>query len=359
MLTKVARTDYNRFSKWKVLAHQDRLREIAAGRIPNPVEWVIYPSNVCGYKCGHCIMAKEHVDHRMMLSKDAMMKIPGDAKRNGVKCVIFSGGGDPLLNKHTLAAAEGLKRVGIRVGINNQGYLLDDPRPFDFVRFSVDAATPETYQRIHRVPKADGWRRVNENIDRVAALRAKGCQIELGLAFLITPTNWNEAEMFCHWAQLFEPDFVHIRPAYLDAAYIQKEYPMGGDLLKSEIVPQLQETAKRMESQYSNVYFRVDKFDGYWSKKLYSKCRANTLLAVTSGDGAFLICQDRGISKEEEYLRWGDYNTQSFEKIWQSDEHRKVMDAIDLDKCPRCVENGMNEIIEHCVINDSLKMDLL
>ena len=107
------------------------------------------------------------------------------------------------------------------------------------------------------------------------------------------------------------------------------------------------------------MFFRVDKFEGFWTKKLYSKCRANPLIAVTSGDGAFLICQDRGIRKEESYLRWGDYNTQSFEEIWNSPTHRKVIDSIDLDKCPRCVENGYNEIIENVFMKDDLKLDIL
>ena len=211
---------YNRFQKFKVLSHSDRIRKIVNGEIPPPVEWVIYPSNICGYRCGHCIMAKQHIDHREMLSKQAMEKIPEDAKRHEIKCVIFSGGGDPLLNPETENTAKKCKENGIFTGLNNQGYLLRDPSSFHFIRYSVDAATSETYQKIHKVPKGDGWERVNENIEKHAYLRSKGEDIEMGLAFLITPTNYEETELFCDWAQSYKPDFVHLRPAFLDTDYI-------------------------------------------------------------------------------------------------------------------------------------------
>lgn len=359
MGNKKSHPDYNRFQKFKILAHSDKISEIVNGGIPSPVEWIIYPSNICGYRCGHCIMAKEQSDHRGLLSRFAMEKIPTDATVYGIKTVIFSGGGDPLINPYTIESARRCKENGIFTGLNNQGYLLEDPSAFNFIRYSVDAATPETYQAIHRVPKADGWERVNTNIRRHSEMRQAGHNIEMGLAFLITPTNWEETAMFCEWAQQYNPDFIHIRPAYLDPGYLDKEYPGGGIKLKDAIIPNMRELAKYLQDKYDNVYFKINTFEGYWTPKLYDKCRSNSLMAVTSGDGAFLVCQDRGIMKEETYLRWGDYNHQTFKEIWWSEDHRNVMESIDLDKCPRCVENGMNEIIQHGFIEDKMKLNLI
>lgn len=350
----------NRFQGFKILAHSDKIRQIVKGEIPTPVEWVIYPSNICGYRCGHCIMAREHQDHRAMLSKAAMERIPSDAVRNNIRCIIFSGGGDPLLNPLTNDVARRCKAAGILTGINNQGYLLDDATPYDFVRYSVDAATPETYQEIHRVPKGDGWERVNENIAKHKALRDQGHKIEMGLAFLITPLNFHEVYQFCEWASKYEPDFIHIRPAYLEADYLDKEYPGGGIHLKDQIIPNLREMAKRIKQEFPNAYFTIEKFEGFWTAKEYSKCRATPLMAVTSGDGAFLVCQDRGIMSNENYLRWGDYNKQSFGEIWGNQEHQKVIESIDLDTCPRCVESFYNTVIEKGFVEgDLMKLDLI
>ena len=301
---------YHRFESFKVLAHADRLAMIAEDKIPAPVTWVIYPSNACSYQCGHCIMAEEQKQYRAMLSPEAMAKVPGDAIRLGIKTVVFSGGGDPLLNPKTLETARALNAQGIPTGINNQGYFLDDPTPFSFIRFSVDAATPQTYERIHRV---DGWDRVNTNISRVAKLRSNGAKIELGLAFLITPLNWEEAEDFVVWGQQYQPDFIHLRPAYLDPAYMHEDYTDGAETLQHTIIPRMAEMKERVERVWSNVFFRTDKFEGFWTPKQYSKCRANPLMAVTAADGSFLICQDRGIGGDDAALRWGNYNEQSFE----------------------------------------------
>lgn len=347
---------YNRFNSYKILAYSDKIKEILNGGIPSPVEWVIYPSNVCGYKCAHCIMAREQIDHKNTLSEKAMNQIPLDAVKHNIPCVIFSGGGDPLLNRFTNDTARKLKEAGVLVGLNNQGYLLDDPTPYDFIRYSVDAATKEVYQKIHGV---DGWDRVNRNIKNHAELRAKGKNIEMGLAFLVTPWNWTQAYDFCLWASQFNPDFIHIRPAYLDSDYLDEKYPGGGSKMKDEIIPRMRELAKKIEDDFPQAFFRIDKFEGFWTPKIYDKCRANTLMAVTSGDGAFLVCQDRGISKKEEYLRFGNYNLMNFQEIWWSDEHKEVIDSIDLENCPRCVENAYNEIIQEAFIKDKLKMVII
>lgn len=360
MTVKGMHEKINRFQGFKILAHADKIREMLNGEMPAPVEWVIYPSNICGYRCGHCIMAREQQDHRAMLSADAMAKIPEDAVKHGIKCVIFSGGGDPLLNPWTYESARKCREAGILTGINNQGYLLDDVTPFDFVRYSVDAATAETYQAIHRVPKGDGWERVNKNIAAHKKLRDQGHNIEMGLAFLITPLNFHEVYQFCEWAQQYEPDFIHIRPAYLEADYLDKEYPNGGVHLKDQVIPNLREMAKRIKADFPNAYFTIEKFEGFWTPKEYTKCRATPLMAVTSGDGAFLVCQDRGIMSNENYLRWGNYNSQSFEDIWWGAEHRKVIDSIDLVTCPRCVEAFYNLVIEKGFVEgDVMKLDLI
>jgi hypothetical protein len=140
---------------------------------------------------------------------------------------------------------------------------------------------------------------------------------------------------------------------------MEAQYPGGGKELKDVIIPKLRELSHKLQDEHKNVFFRVDKFEGFWSPKTYGKCRATPLMAVTSGDGAFLICQDRGISAEENYLRWGNYNTQTFEDIWYGAEHKAVIEKIDLPKCPRCVENAYNDVIEHVFMNDSMKVNLI
>jgi len=48
-------SDYHRFNGFKILAHADKLKQIAAGEIPYPVDLHIYPSNLCNHSCEFCL----------------------------------------------------------------------------------------------------------------------------------------------------------------------------------------------------------------------------------------------------------------------------------------------------------------
>lgn len=328
---------YNRFESFKALFHIEKLREIAVGNIPLPVEWVVYPTNTCPYNCGHCIMKVEK-QSKHSLPDEVMKKIPVDAESLGIKTVIFSGGGEPLVHGMTMNTLRKLKDKGIETGLNTNGYFLtEDASCVDYLRVSVDAATKEMYHKVHGF---DGWERVNENLKNLK--RGK----ELGIAFLVTPDNWREIADFCAWAQQFNPDFIHIRPAYLGASYLGDEDELN------ILLPDLHKLKDALELKFPNVFFRLDKFNGYWDKKKYDKCRATPLMAVLAANGSFIICQDV-------FKRFGDYNKQSFEECWFGDDHKRAIESIDIAKCPRCVENGYNEIIENCVMKDSLKANLL
>lgn len=328
---------YNRFEKYKILFYADKLEQIARGEICYPESMVVYPTYLCNYKCPHCIMQVERKGKNSM-TPELLKKVVDDAIRLDLKSVIFSGGGEPLVNKYTMPTISAIHDAGIPVGLNTNGYLLGDASKIDFLRVSVDAGTKETYQKVHGV---DGFDVITKNI-----LSIHENKIELGLAFLIGPNNWQEIIPFCEWAQQFNYDFIHIRPAWLDGDYLE-----GGDKLLS-IMPNVLKIKETVEREFRSVFFRVDKFDGYWTPRLYEKCRATPIMAVLCPDGKFAVCQDN-------FIKFGDYYNKSFEECWFSDEHRRAIESIELSKCPRCVESGYNEIIENCVMCNSLRKELL
>jgi MoaA/NifB/PqqE/SkfB family radical SAM enzyme len=326
---------YNRFEKYKILFHASKLDALARGFMVDPVLWYIYPSNVCPFNCGHCIMATERADG-LMIPEEVLNKIPVDAKEHRISTVIFSGGGEPLSNPFTQQTARECRRLGINTGLNTNGALIDEltADSFDFIRVSVDAATPSTYRSVHGV---DLFGHVEENL---MAMSMHGRRPEFGLAFLVTDENYDEIELFCEWAQKFNPSYIHIRPAYFNDDRMRRfHYSM-------------EQKKNKVESKYGNVYFRMDKFDGHWTPKEYSKCRSTPLIAVLTASCQFSVCQDV-------FIKFGDYSVQSFDDIWYSNEHNEAINMIDLEKCPRCVEVGYNEIIEHVIMKDGLRRDII
>lgn len=324
---------YNRFEKFKVLFHQDRLRDIADSDLCWPLQWIIYPSNECNLNCGFCIMREER-SNGGMLPESVMEKIPADADRMGIKNVIFSGGGEPLYHPRISGTLEGLRKKGIMTGLLTNGQFLTEEiiNNLDTCRVSVDAATSQTYKKVKGV---NAFGRLESKLN---LFRFSPC--ELGLAFLITPDNITEMYRFCEWAEQFSPAFIHLRPMY------DKENTMVqfADFIKKQ--------KDFIEKDFKNAYVRTDKFLGYWTPKLFSKCRATPLIAVLNADGRFSVCQDV-------FIKFGNYIAESFEDCWFTEEHHQAINSIDINLCPRCVENGYNEIIEQCVLSDSLRRFIL
>src|SRR3972149_3060585 len=131
---------------------------------------------------------REEREDKSALSGLTMSKLAYDCSRLGIKCVVMSGGGEPLINPNTRETIKELQEAGVRVGLNTNGVLLAGTEP-DFVRVSLDACTPETFRAMHGT---DFFDQVVENIRNY-----KGK--ELGLAFLATAVTRHEIIRFVEW----------------------------------------------------------------------------------------------------------------------------------------------------------------
>lgn len=305
--------DYDRFNSWKGLKHYDKLKSLQKGELVNPVNWHVYPINVCPYKCDFCIMSDRVEGAR--LPDSTLEKCAEDAGRLGVELVHISGGGEPLAHPYINEFIEKLHDEGVKVALSTNGYYLDRlSAPVDHLRISFNAGTTENYKQIHGV-------KPNRTIANMS--RAKNLATHFGLGYVVTPDNANEAVNVVKLAENVGAEFVHIRPAYL---------PDKND----EVIKAVQ-SMPRIESKTVDVFQVSDKFAGFWDGDKYA-CRATPLHAVLAATGEFLLCQDRLD------LRWGDYNEQSFEEIWTDPKHFELMKKAQ-DCGIRCVETGLNKMI--------------
>jgi 2-iminoacetate synthase ThiH len=84
----------DRFNNMKILVHADRLRSIANGGEPYPIDWHVYPSNICSHACSFCLFIQngEQQHFAVKLPKDVLMRAVEDAARTGARLMHFSGG---------------------------------------------------------------------------------------------------------------------------------------------------------------------------------------------------------------------------------------------------------------------------
>ncbi len=327
---------YNRFNPLKILLFSDELQQIADGKIPYPLIWHIYPTNLCPLNCSFCIMARER-RNVVSLPRELLLKSVREAAKHA-KTVHFSGGGEPTAHPDLLEAITLAKQLGLKVALSTNGFYLTQEilDLVDFPRVSLNAATQEVFCKN---TGTDLW---NKTIARLKSLKNDG---KLGLGFVLTPENQIDLYNFCALAFDLKVRWVHVRPAFIKDR-------------NAEIRSLMPEAARVMAKAQDDfpglaIYFKVDKFDGYWTLRLYDKCRATPLLAVLKANGRFCVCQDRTD------LEFGDYRQQSFEEIWRSQEHQDVLQRIKLEECPRCVETKKNEYIEQIFIKDGFQKFIL
>jgi MoaA/NifB/PqqE/SkfB family radical SAM enzyme len=89
----------------KIFAHPEKIKEIAENKQTAPIHVMVKPTNTCNHACYYCSYADDTLGLRDVVVKSdyiewsKMEEIIRDLKDMGVKCVSFSGGGEPLTYK--------------------------------------------------------------------------------------------------------------------------------------------------------------------------------------------------------------------------------------------------------------------
>jgi MoaA/NifB/PqqE/SkfB family radical SAM enzyme len=347
----------HRFNSMKILAHADRLRAIGRGEMPYPIDWHIFPSNICNHKCVWCAYRQpspdghiEQIDARVQLPRDILLRGVRDAARTGAVMVHFSGGGEPLINKATPEAMALAGELGLEVVMSTNGRLLtpEIASLVDHIRVSLNAGTPEQHTATNHAGEGPGdWHTILENIARAEPHARQ----DMGLGFVVDHLNYRDIYTFCQVAaKLFRKStdekqrFVHIRPAFY--------YDTVEDGAVRHIMPDALALCERARKDFGDVvdiYAITDKFNGYWTPKTYTRCRAVLTGTTLRATGDFAVCQDR---TDLTFGHVPNYRKgASFEDVWHSDEHKRVISRIhagaELDSCPRCVWGGRNELLEN------------
>ncbi len=356
--------DINRFNSYKILAHADRLQSIAQGGEPYPIDWHVYPSNVCNHKCTWCMFRQngEQFDFRVILPREVLLRAVRDAARTGARLIHFSGGGEPLINKATPEAMELAQELGLKVALSTNGRLLTPhvASLVDYIRVSLNAGTAEQHHATNHggdLSDVGDWHIILENIAKAVPYAKQ----DMGLGFVVDYENYADIEPFCAVAtSLFGKDtdqhqrFVHIRPGFY--------YDAEKDAKTRAIMPDAFAACERAKAECPDlrIFAISEKFDGYWTPKTYSKCLAVWTGTTLRATGDFAVCQDRTD------LVWGrtpSYKAgASFENCWHSEERRQVVSRIhaggELDACPRCVWNNRNYLI-NAIGDDTIRLDLV
>ena len=364
-------TPFHRFQSMKILAHADRLDQIVRGERPYPLDWHIYSSNQCNHSCQFCLFIQngEQQHYHVKLPRSVLLRAVSDAYQSGAVLIHFSGGGEPLLNRHTLEAmhlAQALAaerppgiRNQLKVALSTNGTHLtpEVAAEVDYIRVSLNAGTPEQHRATNHAgqPAHPGdWERILANIAQSAPHR-RG---DIGLAFVVEYENYQDIPAFCRVAADLGVDFVHIRPGF----YYDPELDARTRAVMDESAKLCAFAKWELRDRPLKIFAINEKFEGYWTPRTYHACRAVWTGVCLRATGDFAVCQDRTdltFGHEPSYK-----DGASFEDVWHSAEHQAVVARIhdgaggELGKCPRCVWHQRNLSLT-AIENDDLRIALV
>lgn len=210
--------------------------------IKGPIQWGIFITNKCNYKCNHCfvrggILQQKELSDKIFLS---MIKQIAELKPLGV-CFC---GGEPLLRKDLLFKSISImKSCGINTNFVSNGFLITKKitealaeLDVNLVQISVDGATTNSHDKLRG--KKGAHKKALEAVKNLIEN-----EIEASVAFAPTKYNIKEFKMLCNI--LFEVGVKNIR--------VQPTMPMGNlQIDKLKILP--------TENQYRYLVSLIKRF---------------------------------------------------------------------------------------------------
>jgi len=176
-----------------------------------PTQVVLEPTNRCNLNCPYCMVGMQGelvskygvASHSFMTRPKGLMddkvfySVLDNLKKFGIKKVYLHFQGEPFLNPLTPNFAKVLKKNRFWVGIFTNGMAFNNSNvkeiadaEVDLIRFSVDGASKETYEK-NRL--GGDFNRVYESMKKVV-LAHKGKKTRIEWQFLVIRNNEHEIE---------------------------------------------------------------------------------------------------------------------------------------------------------------------
>lgn len=303
-----------------------------------PLYVEISPSGACNHRCSFC--AVDYVGYQTAFLNGEMMaeRLP-EMGRLGVKSMLCSGEGEPLLHKGINGLINNATNAEIDMAVATNGVNLNQrfidaslPR-LTWMKISLNAGTAATYAKVHGT-KAKDFDRVIGNLEAAARhKREKGLACVIGAQSLLLPENAGEMAALARTCREIGLDYLVVKPYSQHLASDTRTYEKidYGDYLH------LEEALARESRDHFNVVFRAHtmKKHDIGNEGRYPVCLSTPLLwAHVMTDGKVYSCT-AFLNDERFYL--GNLNNESFQAIWEGERRREnfefVRHHLDISAC--------------------------
>lgn len=325
----------------KLAYHPKRVADWLEGKNIYPLFMEIGPAARCNQRCIFCAFDYTGYDGPL-ISELYLQIVLMQAAEMGLKSVVFAGEGEPFMHPHIASIIAYAKAQNLDVGVTTNGVLLDEvghlgnSMPFlDWIRFSLDAATPETYKKIHRCHHSH-FRRVIENIRNAVEIRRRSnLQCTIGVQALLLPENQEEIIALTDQARGWGIDYLIIKPF--------SQHPLSHSNIEFDYQPYiyLGEELQSFSTKDFNVIYRAHAMEKLSEERPYKQCLGLPFITHLAANGDVYVCNR--FFGDQDFV-YGNIHNQCFPVIWEGEQRKKVLG--------RVAEMGVGPCREICRLDE-------
>ncbi len=338
----------------KILHDTEKIGKMREGVLFAPTTIRIDLNTVCNHDCEFCLYQSSgdglkgvglntEMPTGVQIDSQRLIELISEFASCGVKSLVFLGGGEPTIHPDLESIIEATNRTALDYGLITNGSRLDRMIPyiasqgFKWFRVSLDAATEDTWNKVHR-PSGTRYG-FNFIIDNLRNLRNQRSDFLRGLSFIVGENNHHEVYQFIRMAKELGVDNVRIG----------MEYGPGFERRANKFEQQVVADIARGKTDFEDDTFAVfDKFENRLvqvgiNKKNYTQCRFQNLSTNLGADLSFYTCC---FGKYHPRHRIGSVRDISFQELWFV-QRLAFLSRFELEKCPPCWYDSNNELLEY------------
>ncbi|MBA3011081.1 MAG: radical SAM protein [Proteobacteria bacterium] len=302
-----------------------------------PIYMELSPSGVCNHRCSFC--AFDYIGYqKRFLSLGRLQQIIPEIAGLGVKSILCSGEGEPLLNQDIIPITKLIRGSGIDVAFASNATLMDKKfterslHHITWFKASIAAGTKENYAKIHHTRESD-FGTVIQNLKYAVYWKNKHkINCTLGAQILLLPENAGEVETLAKICRDdIGLDYLVVKP--------YSQHGLSATDRYGELDYHLFDKEKLINSDLSSERFsfiwRESTMEKTSQKRQYDFCRAIPFLyAHITAMGDVYGCSSF-LGKEK--FCYGNINESNFQEIWEGEKRRQnyeyIKNVMDCSKC--------------------------
>jgi len=324
----------------KLMYHPERIAEWKEKGDCFPLYVEIGLTNLCNHKCIFCGL--DWARGTNILNTDVLLENIKDMAKFGVKSICFSGAGEPLLHKDFSLIVKKTKELGIDVAFSTNTVLFnekiaEETLPYtSWIRFSVDAATPETHSRVHRTSERD-FPRILDNLAKAVEVKKRNSyQTTLGVQFLLLDENKDEVIKLAETLKQIGVDNLQIKP------YSQNPNSINKMSIDYRQFLELEEKLQSLSDEKFKVLFRANRIESVSGEQTYNVCHGLPFFSIINEKGNVVPCH---LYYDNPEFVYGNIYQNIFSEIWNSEERKEVIRKIHQRGIHNCKKGCRLDII--------------